>query len=216
MFTVFETVVHRHWLTGLALTMAACTTTTPLAAGVWPLEDNTAPLPSAGPGTYPQTLSIVTGSQDAYDWAHGKAWVQAAPADVWRALQDPEVLVDRHGTDSHAVTVDDEPEYAFSFSIHYTKSIVAWDEQWRHGVSQGTFALPEVALIRYQKVAGTSFIALLEGSITVREVPGERAVSIVEFINHIKATGADTNTAVTTLHNQFSSVLAKLEGQALP
>ena len=203
-------------LIALACLTVACTTTTPLAAGVWPLEDNTAPLPTSATDTFPETLSVVTGAQSAYSWAHGKAYVRAAPADVWRAFQDPEVVVDRHGTDSHTVALNNEPEYAFSFLIHHDKSIVNWDEQWRYGVPDGTFSDPQLALIRYQKVDGTSFITLLEGSITVREVAGEPAVAIVEFINHINAADSDTSTAVRTLNNQYSSVLAKVKGQPLP
>ncbi len=198
------------WLT------VACTAETPLPAGVTPLEANTAPVPSQPGDPYPETQATVTGSTADYDWAHGQGYIAASPGAVWKALHDPEVVVDRHGTSAHSVTSNSEPQYSFSFRIDYQAGGVEWQEAWRYAVQAGSEAAPEQAMIRSQKIAGTTFIKRLEGQITVLAVAGHPDRTLVQQVAHIKAVGSNAQTAKKTLDDQFSSLLAKVKGQPLP
>ena len=60
---------------------------------------------------------------------------------------------------------------------------VAWDELWRFGTVTGTPDAPELAMIRYQKVFGSDFITLIEGSILLRAA--EAGHTELEFIEHL-------------------------------
>jgi len=208
-------------LVGLGLVLlvgSACSNETTMKAGVNPLEDNTAPLPVQAGDGHPETLSVATGSNDSYIWAHGRGYVKAAPAAVWKILQDPEVVADRHAPDSHSYAIHSEPKYAFSFRMHYVAGggFAEWWENWRYAAMQGTFEAPELGIIRYQKTDGTSWIKVLEGSITVRAISGEANACIFENIHHIKDPQSDAASAKKTLDAEFGSVLARLRGKPLP
>ena len=205
------------WSAVLAL-LVACggTIWTPLPPGMHTLEANTAPWPQSKTDPYPESLAIVTGWKQAYDWGHARAYIHASPAAVWRAFQDPEVVADRHGTDAHSVQLNAEPAYPFSFRIHYEESIVDRYENWRFGESDWLEDQPQLALVRYQKTEGTSFIHLLEGSIIVGAVDGHADVAVVELIFHLSAANSGVEQVLKTLNNQYSSVLAKVRGKPLP
>ncbi len=195
---------------------AACSSETPLAAGVTPLEANTAPLPTLAGDPYPEVQATVTGTKSDYDWAHGQAYVKASPAAVWQALHDPEVVTDRHGTTSHSIKLNSEPAYSFSFRIDYHAGGVEWFEDWRYAVQAGSESAPEQAMIRSQKTDGTTFISLIEGEIAVRAVAGQSDVTLVQQIAHIKSVGSNAQTAKKTLDDQYASLLAKVKGLPLP
>jgi len=196
--------------------LQACSAQTPLPAGVGPLEDNTAPIPIQAGDPYPEQQATVVGSKGEYDWAHGQGFVKAPPVAVWKALHDPEVVVDRHGTTSHSIQLNSEPQYAFSFRIHYEAGGIEWWENWRYAVQQGTESAPVLARIRSQKTEGTAFISLLEGEIALRAVDGQPGMTLVQQIVHIKAMGASAQTAKKTLDDQYASLLAKVKGLPLP
>ncbi len=199
------------------LACAGCNTQTPFL-GVNPLEANLAPLPTQAGDPYPETLSALTGKKDAYSWAHGKGYVKASPAAVWKALQDPNVVIDRKNTDTQSVQLHSEPKYAWSYKIHYTagNGFAEWWENWRFAVVDGTFEAPTTGLIRYQKTDGSTYIDLIEGSIYVRAIDGQGGVAIVEMINHVKAVGQGADNAKATLDAQYGALLAKVKGKPLP
>jgi len=214
----------RGWFAPLAL-LAVCAgagcfgnDTSEFVPGLEPLEDNTAPLPAPVPGEpLPETLGVVSGETDDYAWAHARAYVVAPAAKVWAAVRDPAVMSDRRNTDEQTFTYDVEPQYDFSFEIHYVvRDIVTveWDERWRLGALEGTPLAPTVGLARYQKVFGTQFISRLEGSVMILAV--DDAVTEVQLIEHTKAVSTGPDTIERSMADRFDNILAFVRGEPPP
>jgi hypothetical protein len=186
--------------------------------GLEPLEDNDAPLPAAVPDNpFPETLVLVSGETTEYSWAHGRGFVQASQEKVWAAIRDPSVMADRRNTDSQSFTYDIEQEYDFSFEIHYVVNdlvTVEWDELWRLGAIEGDLLSPTFGLARYQKVYGTQFITLLEGSIMLLEVDAD--TTEVQLIEHTKAVSTDATRIEGSMTDRFANIVASAHGEPLP
>jgi hypothetical protein len=195
------------------LLLAACfgNETTVFPAGLSPLEANTAPAPSG------ETLALVSGDASQWSWVHGRGLVAAPAATVWSALKDPEVIADRRQTDRHMVTLNSEPGYEYAFELHYEVDKVIeidWDEDWRFGTVTGSPAAPELAIVRYQKVWGSTFISLIEGSIEVLR-RGD-ALTEVQFVKHVDAYMAGTDEMRSSITDEFNAVVARAHGLPLP
>ncbi len=206
----------RIFLVFLLPTLGACILghdeTTKFPPGLQPLETNTAELPAT-----PDTVITVTGENDQWTWGHGRALISAPAAAVWRALKDPNVVASRRQTDKYSFTLTSDPTYEFSFQLHYEVDkilTVTWDEDWRYGTIRGTPDDPQLAIIRNQKTFGSSFIDLIEGSITV--LPHGASETEVQFIEHVNALQADQGNIRTTIQDQVTAIVAVSHGQPLP
>src|SRR5262249_57411091 len=127
------------------------------------------------------------------------------------------VVASRRQTDSWSYTLDETPLYEYSFTIHYEVDeilTVEWDEEWRYGTIQGTPENPQLAIIRWQKVFGSSFISLIEGEISV--APAENGQTEVDFVEHVDALQADQNNIRITIQDEFAALVARSHGQPLP
>lgn len=200
--------------------LAACqgTETTPFPPGLEPLEENTAEPPASTPDDpFPEAIEVVSGRTDDYVWAHSRMYFHATTDVVWAALGDPAVIVNRRESDTHRVTLDIEPEYEHSFQIHYLVDrllTVEWDENWRYGIVESDETGPSLGAIRWQKVFGSTFIRLIEGSATVTRI--DDAITEVEMIEHVDAIMADESDLAVYLRDLFSHVVARRNGDPLP
>ncbi len=199
----------------LALAVACCggDMTTPARSGLEPLEaENRASWPAATPDdAHPEAVAYATGSTDTYDWAHARGWVHADVAEVWSALQAPDVVYDR-GANDWTATYQTRPEYAYSFRLHYTAGppllSVEYDVDWWEGVVEGTLDAPVEFAARYQKTSGTTFIQVMEGSVRGRSVaPG---VTSLEMIAHLKAAQSGAADARSGLNDIFLATVARV------
>jgi hypothetical protein len=208
----------RSLLLACALPLIGCLNeTTTFPSGLEPLEPNTAPSQDMAP--YQETLQVVTGASPDYNFAHGRGYVMADPGTVWSVLMDPEVVVDRRQTDSQTWQLDTEPQYEYSLKLSYTVNkilSVSWDEAWRYGTITGTPAAPELAIIRYQKVWGSTFIRLLEGSITILPTPDDPGVTEVQFVEHVNAVQSTTDNMKQSMIDRFNAIVARSHGQSIP
>jgi hypothetical protein len=180
--------------------------------GLEPLEDNTA----EAPGDQGERVEVVADREYGIDWVHARGYIHAPAAAVWAAVQDPGVVVNREDTDVQEVVLGVEPEYEHSMSIHYQVHdliTVEWEERWRYGVVAGGEA-PELAMVRYQKVWGSGFIDLLEGSILV--IAAGDALTEVQFIEHLDALGGGTAEMVGSVERRFARMVAHAHGRPLP
>jgi hypothetical protein len=196
------------------LVLAGCwgNVATEYPPGLEPLEDNTAP----DPGGLDQ-LSILPGNMNGYAYAHGRGWVSAPAAAVWLAIQDPEVVVSWRHTTSHMATVTPDPAYELRFTMHYFVDEIVnveWDEDWRYGTITGMPGTPELAMTRYQKVFGTTFIDLIEGSIQV--IAKDPSTTEVQFVEHVDAAQGGTSDITDTFTDRFAAIVARVHGQPLP
>ena len=187
--------------------------------GLDPLEEsNMADLPAARDGDdYPEELSLVGDEGDEYDWAHGAGYIHASVSDCWSAIQDPEVVVDRQRVTSWTVETDVEPEYDVSFVLHETSEdivTVEFDVTWIQGRTAGEEGAPTAVVGRWAKTGGTELIYLLEGSIELTEL--ESDVTEISLMEHLDTPGSDETDIYPVLQGLFDSIVARVNGEALP
>lgn len=199
----------------MVLVLAACQDdiTTVFPDGLEPLEDNTAPVPQAGAGVE-ELLTVATEGDPKV--VHGRGLILAPPGMVWAAAKDPEHLYSC-ATTRHSATVGIEPQYEYGWKFHYEVDeiiTVAWDELWRFGTITGTPEAPELAIIRYQKVFGSDFITLIEGSIIVRAA--EAGATEIEFIEHLAAVRGATSDMAASMQNRFHTLVELGHGRPAP
>lgn len=183
--------------------------------GLEPLEPNQ--VPQTERATRAEALATRAG-HDGYHWAHGRGYVFAPPGEVWAATKVPATMYARCNTDERTATLDAEPGYEFSFTVRYAVYqviTVAWDDHWRYGTIEGVPAAPARAMIRHQKVEGSSFLSLSEGAIQVlaTEDPG---VTEVQFVEHLDAVSGDAADLVRGMQDNFGRLVAAVHGAPTP
>ncbi len=177
-------------------------------AGLEPLGPNAAVFPVDAS----ETLDLVVGADDAFDWANGRGNINAPLADVWVALKQPDTMVDRRAVDTWEVTFDVEPEYDVSYVVQ-TRVVdlvtIEYDLTWRQGEID-----EDVVSARWQKTDGPSILELLEGSVVLTAVDDD--VTSVEIVEHLN-TPADENERLTSFFTDlWASLVAASHGEPLP
>lgn len=210
----------------LALALPACkddgapddSPTSPYPEGLAPLGDCTAPAPTGtAEEPWPETYELRSdGEADPY-WAHVRGYVHASVAETWAALRVAEVNVDRRSAVAWTVEDYEATPYDFAYLLHVTIQDVVeveMDVEWRHGAIEGSVDAPTEVAIRYDKIDGTIFVPLLEGSILLHRVTDE--VTELELIQNMQsaAPGLDKLEASTT--DLFNEVVLTVHGQPLP
>ena len=192
---------------GLALALAGCfgTETTAFPAGLEPWQMTNLATPPAAMGTdaYPEQLSFFDTTWTApmstahVPSVHARAYVQMPITAVWAAARDPQTGRDPTASQGfHILAYATEPDYQFSYrtEVHVDSFNLDWEVAWRHGVVSGTSAAPLVTATRWQKVAGTTALTVLEGSMVLRAVEGQPNVTEVQYQYHLQAPLSGTDT----------------------
>ena len=134
----------------------------------------------------PESAGAVSDVFETDDWVEGhSAWrIDRPVVDVWAALRNPDVGVDRRRVDEWtSVTLDDgTTDFAMAVTNSTTEIItVSFDLTWRHKVVEGGPSSPEQLAVRWQKTFGPDIIERLEGSMVVWAVSDESTgVQVVE------------------------------------
>lgn len=207
----------------LAAVLAGChggkDTAAVVPTGLEPLEDtNLAAAPGAKDGDdYPEELSLVGGESDGYDWAHGRGYLHASVSDVWAAMAQPEVVVDRRRVQEWTVELDVDPDYDVSFLLHETSHdivTVEFDVTWIQGRLAGEEGAPTSVGARWTKTDGTDLIYLLQGSVLLEQVEAE--ITEIQLIEHLDTPGSDSSDVELVLNGLFDSLAATIHGEPLP
>ncbi len=155
---------------------------TPFPPGLEPLEDNEV----SDADSYDEVLRTVT--LDASDIRiHGRGYVQVPPGELWSLAKMPDAMIARCSTDERMVQAGNELDYEFAFLVHYiVRDIltVEWDDQWRYGVIEGTVDAPMLGMVRHQKVQGSDFISLSEGTIQILATEDPQVTELA-FVEHL-------------------------------
>ncbi len=150
--------------------------------------------------------------------AYGRGLVFAPPGEVWAASKQPEAMVARCNTSRHVVTPDTEPEHELSFLVHYVVDdilTVEWDDQWRGDVIEGTADAPKLVMIKHQKVQGSDFIYVSEGSIQLRATDDPGATELW-FVEHLRALSGSTDQVLRGMSDNYDALVAIVHGQPIP
>jgi hypothetical protein len=193
-----------------ALALAGCqdSVTTPFPSGVEPFDDGD--VPGELPAPEGEQLQTSTASEDMIR-AYGRGRILAPPSVVWRAAKVPEAMVARCSTTRRTVTPDNDPEHELSFLVHYVVEdflTVEWDDQWRGDVVTGTADAPELALIKHQKVLGSDFIYLSEGTIALHSTD-DPDVTELWFVEHLDAISGSTDQVVGGMRDNYARLVAQ-------
>ena len=176
-------------------------------AGLEPLAPNAAVSPDDGS----ESVDVVLGSDESFDWANARGTIHAPLADVWVALKQPDTTVDRRAVDEWTTEFDVEPEYDVSYVVH-TRVVdlvtIEYDLTWRQGAID-----EDVIAARWQKTDGASIIDLLEGSVVLTAVDEGTSVEIVE---HLQTPADEADRLNSFFTDLWASLVAASHGDPLP
>jgi len=200
----------------LATLVGACqdTITTPFPPGLEPLEDNKVP-DAVGPPT--ETMRWKASSSGIIR-IYARGYVFEPPAKVWQAALAPDAMIASCSTDQQSVTLDNEPQYEHSYLVHYTVNnivTVEWDDQFRYGVVDGTVDAPLLGMVRHQKVVGSDYITLSEGTIEVLATE-DPTITELAFVEHLDATAASAGDVLRGVQHNYDALVARSHDASLP
>jgi hypothetical protein len=143
---------------------------------------------------------------------YGRGFVFAPPATVYAAAHDPLVMIATCSTTSQRVTLGNEPEYELSYLVHYFVDDildVEWDDQWRGGTVPGT------AIVKHQKVQGSDFIAVSEGTIAIVDT-ADPGITELRFVEHLDAVSATPGQVIAGMQHNYDALVAVSHGAPIP
>jgi hypothetical protein len=198
------------------LWLAACQDNidTPFPEGLEPFEDNIVEVRPDGP--FVEELRTATSDKD-YIRVYARGFVLVPPAEMWAAAKSADANKSTCKTDEQQITLGNEPQYEFSFLVHYIVYdflTVQWDDQWRFG----TVALEgdqTLGMIRHQKVQGSDFIRLSEGTIQVLAT-ADPGVTELAFVEHLDAVAATTDDVLQGVQHNYDALVATAHGNPIP
>jgi hypothetical protein len=200
----------RFWATALLLAGCQDNIETPFPAGLEPFEDNKVAEQPDGP--FVEKLRTATDDND-YIHVYARGFVLMRPVDVWAAAKSSAPNVSTCKPDEWIVTEANEPQYEYSFLVHYIVNdilTVEWDDQWRFGTIDET-----LGMIRHQKVQGSDFIRLSEGTIQVLAT-SDPNVSELAFVEHLDAVQATTADVLQGVQHNYDALVATAHGNPIP
>jgi hypothetical protein len=201
------------WL--LALVGCQDDISTPFPPGLEPFEDDA----EAGALEAPVTEGLTTRSvDDDFIRVYGRGLIFASPATVYAVAHDPAVMVAVCSTTSQTTEVGNDPAYDLSFLVHYFVDDilnVEWDDQWRGDVVVGTVEDPELVQIKHQKIEGSDFISLSEGTVQLLATD-DPDVTELRFVEHLDAIMASEADVILGMQSNFERLLAVSHGDPIP
>lgn len=201
----------------LAAALGGCqdNVSTPFPPGIEPFADGDVPADLPEPdGEGLETSSSNEGMIRVY----GRGRVLAPPDVLWRVAKMSEAMVARCRTTRHSVMLDNEPQHELSFLVHYVVDdilTVEWDDQWRGDVVIGTADAPELAMVKHQKVQGSDFIYVSEGTIQL-QATRDPGVTELWFVEHLRAISGSTGEVVSGMRDNYDRLVELAHGRAIP
>lgn len=204
----------RHALSaiGIAIAMAGCqdSIATPFPVGLEPFTDDGVVDGLEWPPD--ERLVSDAGNPDVIR-VYGRATLAVSADLAFAAARDPEVMVATCSTTSHSAMIDNEPEFALSYLVHYFVDDIVnveWDDQWRGG---GALSGEPQFMIKHQKVQGSDFIQLSEGTVALIDHSGITEVRFVEHLDAVQASPADV---LAGMQRNYVALQAAVHGRPLP
>jgi len=179
------------------------------------LETNRAP--AIDDDGLPEVIVFASGNDDGRHWAHARAYVHGTPDEVYDALHEPKVLVDRREIDEWTVTWDTVPRFDMSLTLHQTVHDVIkveYDTTWAVERQQLDAIGLERFAAQWDKTDGTAFIDLLAGSMVATRASAD--VTELQMVTWLEATLRDDETLKSYLRDLHGDIVAKVAGESLP
>ena len=177
----------------IILSIVACLSNEPISKEfptiLNPIEDIRVGLPE-GTG-YPEDITILSEDTEEYAWVHARGYLHVSLEAAWTAVRNDLVYVNQRTVDTYTVTEIDSEDYDYIFVVdNEVQDIVpvAFTNEWRHVGNLNDKSEVSDVVIRWQKIEGTDFIQLMEGSVEILSIEGEDDVVEIRIIEHLKAT----------------------------
>lgn len=184
--------------------------------GFEPWETHIAPLPTAvGSDACPETL--VVARAERYDGAwniHATACIHQPIATVWASVQTATTSRDPTTTTTFMAIeppMPDECDGDYQTEVFVDDVVdVTFRTCWRHTVVTGTDAAPELTATRWQKVFGSTFIPVMEGSLVLEPFDGDPNITVVRYQYHLDAVSSSN----ATVENFLGVIYGRLRDHA--
>jgi hypothetical protein len=173
---------------------------------------------------HPERFNVVYGHSQTQriDWAHGRGYVHASVGTVWAALRNTNVLADRRQLRQMTVLRVDDHRSAVRFDLRCVtrgSPSITYGICWREAATEGPADAPVRVVARDDLVQpprffGIAVISTLSDSIVLEAVDDH--TTSVSIIRHVGSVQSDPRRTARYLTDLYSSVLAKVHGQALP
>lgn len=198
----------------LLLLLTACGRgETPFAPGLEPLQE----MRIEAPAGLAETFTLHLEEEAEHLTGHLRGYVHADMVTVWRAYQEPDVVVNRRRMRSWEPTFNVEEGFDFSLSIELQVEDtvpVRWTETWRHG-AVGAVDEPDKVSMRWQKTEGSNLIDLLRGSVALLPTD-DPDITEVQMIEHLQVPLSDLAEVEGLLTDVYADVVAHSHGRPLP
>jgi len=169
---------------------------------------------------YPEEYTVLSGDEGDYAWVHLRGYIHTDMAQAWTAIRNPDVYINQRNVAEYSVEESSSELYDYIFLVHNRVEDIVdveFDNEWRHAAVDGTKDAPERVAVRWQKINGTEFIPLLDGSIQILPVAdGRKDIVEVQVIEHLGATldqEANALQYVTDLYERWQLVA---HGEEIP
>ena len=188
---------------------------TPFPPGLEPFSDND--VPGELPDERVEVLST-SSLNDGLIRVYGRGFVLAPVSVLWRAAMVPEGMVARCNTTTQTLMLGNEPEHELSFLVHYLVDdilTVEWDDQWRGDPITDESDPPLFAMIKHQKIQGSDFIDISEGSIQIRATD-DPDVSELWFVEHLKAISGSADDVAGGMQDNYDALVELAHDRPIP
>ena len=159
-------------------------------------------------------------NDDSPGWCDANGFIEASVEEVWEALRDVDVVVERARVDewSKVGSCDAEPfEECFDFFTHMSVMGVDIDTivTWRYDVQKWVGDVPVKMVVRYQKSWGSDVIDRNTGSLVLEAIDDTK--TRVEYVGEIETWGSEDSDAMESYARSLVADLeAFVEGKPLP
>jgi hypothetical protein len=182
-----------------------------------PLEEIRVGLPEGD--DYPEEIELLSEDGEEYAWVHARGYLHLSLDDAWTALRNDLVYVNQRTVESYSVTEVDSEEYDYIYIVeNQVQDIVPveFTNEWRHVGNLDEKGDVSDVVVRWQKIEGTDFIQLMEGSVEILPVEGEYEVVEIRIIEHLKATLDQEDNAVEFVTDMAERWRLVGQGQSIP
>ena len=167
---------------------------------------------------YPEEFVLLSADEGEYAWVHLRGYIKTDMAQAWSAIRSDQVYINHRSVTEYSVEELDLPEYDYAYLVHnFSENIVdvEFDNEWRHAAVEGTVDSPERVAIRWQKIAGTEFIQMMEGSIQI-VATAKKDVVEVQVIEHLTATLDQEGKIIEFVSDLYERWRLYVHGEDLP
>jgi len=217
--------VKRAWLAilGALVLLPACqeNVVTEFPDGFEPWEEHAAPLPDAvGADACPETLVFVRNPRYEGAWnVHGTACIHQPIATVFASVQEATTSRDPTTTTTFEAlpVMPEECDGDYQTSVHVDDIVdVDFRTCWRHAVvTEDELGGLSVTATRWQKVWGSSFISVMEGSIVLTPLESDPNITVVRYQYHLEALSSSNATVESFLTVIYERLRDHANGVAL-